>query len=72
MATPKHYKLLLLGNHIRMIAFISYLQRLFFYSIIEFLYYNSTAELESSLILMKGSYPSSKAILIYRRSLSVL
>ena len=41
-------------------------------SIIEFLYYSFTTELILSLILVKESYPSSRALPLYRKSLLAL
>ena len=43
-----------------------------FYSVIDFLYYSSTTKLIPSLILIKESYPSSKASLLCRESSSAL
>ena len=37
------------------------LQKVPFYSVIDFLYHSSTTELLIALILIKGTYPSSKA-----------
>jgi hypothetical protein len=54
MATPGHPKPLPLENHVHIVAFTPDLQRVSFYSIIEFLYHNSTTELILSLILYKG------------------
>jgi hypothetical protein len=68
VAIPEYPKLLLLENHVRIIALTPNLQRVSYYNIIDFLYYNSTTELISSLILIKKSYPSSKALLQYRES----
>jgi hypothetical protein len=59
VATPGPPKPLLLENQVHIVAFTPDLQRVFFYSAIEFLHYSSTTELILSLILIKGSYPSS-------------
>jgi hypothetical protein len=40
VATPKHLKPLLLENHVRIVAFTPNLQRVSFYSVIDFLYYS--------------------------------
>jgi hypothetical protein len=61
VVTPGHPKPLLLENHIYIVTLTPDLQRVSFYSIIEFLYYSSTTELILSLILIKGSSLSSKA-----------
>jgi hypothetical protein len=53
VATPGYPKPLLLENHVRIIALTPNLQKVSFYSIIDFLYYNSTTELLLSLILVK-------------------
>jgi len=72
MATPGHFKPLLLENHVRIIALTLNSQRVSFYNIIDFFYYSSITELIPSLILIKESYPSSKASLLYRKSSSAL
>jgi hypothetical protein len=72
MATPRHPKSLLLENHVRIVTLTSDLQRVSFYNITDFLYYSSTTKLLLFLILIKGSYPSSKALYLYRKSLSAL
>jgi hypothetical protein len=72
VASPGHPEPLLLENHIHIVAFTPDLQRVSFYSIIEFLYHSFTTELILSLILIKGSYLSSKASLLCRKSLLVL
>jgi hypothetical protein len=72
VATPGHPKPLPLENHVRIIALTPDLQSVSFYSIIDFLYYSSTIELILSLILIKESYLSSKALLQCRKSLSAL
>jgi len=68
MATPGHLESLLLENHVYIIAFTLDLQKVSFYRVIEFLYYSFTTELVLSLILIKESYPSSKASSLYRKS----
>jgi hypothetical protein len=68
MATPAHLKPLLLENHVCIVALTPDLQRVSFYSVTEFLYHSSTTELILSLIFIKGSYPSSKALLLYSKS----
>ena len=72
VATPGHSKHLSPENYIRVIALTPDLHRVSFYSVIEFLYYNSTIELLLSLILIKRSYQSSRALLLYGKSLSAL
>jgi hypothetical protein len=72
MATPGHPKPLPLENHIRIIALTPNSQRVSFYNIIDFLYHSSTTKLIPSLILIKVSYPSSEALLLYRKSSSAL
>jgi hypothetical protein len=64
VATPGYPEPLPLENHVRIIAFTPDLQRVSFYTIIDFLYHSSTTELILSLILIKESYPSSKASLL--------
>jgi len=54
IVTVKHLKPLLLENHIHIVAFIPDLQRVSFYSIIDFLYYSSTIKPILSLMLYKG------------------
>ena len=72
VATPGHPEPFPLENHGRIVALTPDLQRISFYSVINFLYYSSTTELILSLILIKRSYPSSKASLLYRRLLLAL
>jgi hypothetical protein len=72
VATPGHPEPLPLEIHVRIIALTPDLQRVSFYSIIDFLYYRSTTELILFLILIKGSYPSSKALHLCRKSSSAL
>jgi hypothetical protein len=72
IATPRYSKPLPLENHVRIVALKPDLQRVPFYSTIEFLHYTSTTELLPSLIYTKGSHPSSLASPLYRRSLSAL
>ena len=71
VATPGHEPFPL-ENHGCIVALTPDLQRVFFYSVTDFLHHRSTTELILSLILIKGSYPSSKASLLYGRSLSAL
>jgi hypothetical protein len=61
VATLRHLEPFLLENHSRIVALTPDLQRVSFYNITDFLYYSSTTELILSLILIKRSYPSSKA-----------
>jgi hypothetical protein len=68
VTTPGHPKPLLLENYVCIIALTPDSQRVSFYNVTDFLYHNSTTELILSLILIKGSYPSSKASLLYRKS----
>jgi hypothetical protein len=49
VATPRHPKLLLLENHVRIIALTPDLQRVSFYSVIGFLYHSSTVISEISV-----------------------
>jgi hypothetical protein len=63
-----HLKPFLLENHGRIVALTPDLQRVSFYSVIYFLYHSFITKLILSLILIKGSYPSSKASLLYRKS----
>jgi hypothetical protein len=56
VATPGHPKPLPLENHVRIIALTPDLQRVSFYSIIDFLNHSSTIKLIPSLILIKESY----------------
>jgi hypothetical protein len=72
VATLRHPKPFLLENHIHIIAFTPNLQRVFFYSVIDFLYHSFTAELILSLILINRSYLSSKALLLCERWSSAL
>src|SRR6266536_2221524 len=72
VATLGHPELLLLENHVRIVALTPDLQRVSFYSVTDFLHHSSTTELLPSLILIKGSYPSSKASHLYRKSSSAL
>ena len=67
MAIPRYLKPLLLENHVHIVALTPDLQRVSFYSVTEFLYHSSTTKLILSLILIKGSYPSFKALLLYRK-----
>jgi hypothetical protein len=54
VATPRHPKPLQPEYHIYIVTFILDLQRVSFYSIIDFLYHSSTTKLLPSLILVKG------------------
>jgi hypothetical protein len=72
IATPGYPIPLLLENYIRIVAFTLNLQRVSFYNVIDFLYYSFTIKLILSLILIKRSYPSFKALLLYRKSLLAL
>jgi hypothetical protein len=65
VATPGHPKPLPLENHVRIIAFTPDLQRVSFYSVIDFLHHSFTTELLLPLILIKGSYSSSRASHLY-------
>jgi hypothetical protein len=53
VATPRHPEPLLLENHVRIVALTPDLQRVSFYSIIDFLYYSFHHELIPSPILVK-------------------
>jgi hypothetical protein len=72
VATPGYPKSLLLENHVRIVTLTPDLQRVSFYSVTGFLYYSFTTELILSRILIRGSYLSSKALLLYRKLLSAL
>jgi len=72
IATLRHPKPLLLENHVYIIALTPDSQRVSFYGVIDFLYHSSTTKLLLSLILLKGSYLSSKALHLYRKSSSAL
>ena len=61
VATPEHSEPLPLGNRVHIVALAPDLRRVSFYSATDFLYHSSTIDLLLSLILIKGSYPSSKA-----------
>jgi hypothetical protein len=56
VATLGHPEPLLLENHVRIIGLTPDLQRVSFYSAIEFLHHSSTTELLPSLIYIKWSY----------------
>jgi hypothetical protein len=62
VTTLEHPEPLLLENHVRIVALIPDLQRVSFYSVTKFLHHSSVNELVLSLILIEGSYPSSKAL----------
>jgi hypothetical protein len=68
VATPRHPEPLSLENHVRIIALTPDLHRGSFYDITDFFYYSSATELLLSLILIKGSYSSSKASHLCRKS----
>jgi hypothetical protein len=72
MATSKHSKSLLLENYGRNVALAPDLQKVSFNSAIEFLSHSSANKLLLFLILIKGSHPSSKALLPSWKSSSVL
>jgi hypothetical protein len=72
VATPEHLELLLLENHVRIITLTPDLQRVSFYTITDFFHHSSSIELILSLILIKGSYSSSKASPLCGKSLSAL
>ena len=72
MATLRHFKPLLLENYNRIIAFMPNLQRVSFYSVIEFLYHSSTTKVIPSLILIRGSYLGCKASQLYGKLSSAL
>jgi len=62
VATPRYFEFFLLENHGYIIALTSNLQRVSFYSIIDFLYHSFITKLLLFLILVKRSYLSSKAL----------
>jgi hypothetical protein len=64
VATPKHCEPLSPENYIRIVAIAPDLRKVSVYSAIEFLYHSSTIELLLLLILIKGSYPSFRALLL--------
>jgi hypothetical protein len=68
VATPGYPELLLLENHVRIVALIPNLQRVSFYNVIDFFYHSSIIELLLSPILIKKSYLTSKALYLYRKS----
>jgi hypothetical protein len=68
VATLGHPKSLSLENHGCIVALTPDLQRVSFYSVTDFLYHSSTTKLLLSLIFIKGSYPSSKASHLCRKS----
>ena len=72
VATPRHPKPLPLENHVYIIALTPDLQRVSFYSIVDFLYHSSATRLLLSLILVKQSYLTSKALHLYRKSLCMI
>jgi len=72
VATLGQLKPLLLEYYVRIVALMPNLQRVSFYSIIEFFYYSFTTKLILFLILIKGFYLSFKALLLYRKSLLAL
>jgi hypothetical protein len=57
IVTLGYPKPLLLENHIYIVALTPDLQRVSFYSVIDFLYYTSTTEPILSLMLYKGILP---------------
>jgi hypothetical protein len=68
VATPGHPEPFPLENHVRIITLTPGLQRVSFYSVIDFLHHSSITELKLSLILINRSHPSSKASLSCRKS----
>jgi len=68
MATSKHSESLPLENYVCIVALAPDLQKVSFYSETEFLNHSSTNKLLLFLILIKGSYPSSKALLLCWKS----
>jgi hypothetical protein len=68
VAISEHPEPFLLENHVRIIALTPDIQKVSFYSIINLFYYSSTTKRLLSLIVVKESYPSSKASPLYRKS----
>src|SRR5579862_3434981 len=68
VATPGRPEPLLVENYVRIIALTPDLQRVFFYSITDFLHHSSTTELIPPQILIKEPNSSSKALLRYKKS----
>ena len=68
IATFRYFKPLLLEIYVRVVALAPDLQRVPFYNIIKFLYYSSTIKLLLLLILIKGLYPSFKALVLCQKS----
>jgi hypothetical protein len=61
-ATPKPRRPLLPKNYVRIVAVAPTLQRVFFYVETAFHSYSTTIKLLPLLALMKGSYPSLRAL----------
>jgi hypothetical protein len=72
VATPGHPKPFPLENYRHIIALTPNLQKVSFYSIIEFHHHSPTTKLILILKYTNGSYPSSKALYLCRKSLSAL
>ena len=70
VTTSGHPEPLSLENHVRIIALTPDLQRVAFYSVTDFLHHSSITKLIPSPIPIKESNPSSKALLLCRKSLS--
>lgn len=62
MATAEHLESLPLESHVRIVALTPELQRVPFYSATYFLHHSSTIELLVSLVHIKWSYLSFKAL----------
>ncbi len=69
MAILKHFEPLLLEYYVRIVALTPELRKVSFYRVTEFLKHRSTIEILLFLILIRGSYPSSKASLLCWSSL---
>ena len=70
--TPQHPSCLRLKNHVRVVALMIDLQRVYFYVVTDFLSYSCTTKLTLSPKLIEGSLPSSQASLLYGRSPTAL
>jgi hypothetical protein len=72
VATLEHSEPLFLKNYVRIVALAFDFRTVPLYSATEFLYHSFNTKLLLLLILIKGSHPSFKALLLYWKSLSAL
>jgi hypothetical protein len=70
VSTPKHLKSFLIENHVCVVAFTLLFAKSFFHNIIDLFYYSFITELIPFPILINGSYPSFKTLLLYKKSLA--